>query len=368
VNDKEQYPRFARTIPDSEGEAIAIVKYLCSEVQTRHLVVPHEQQEYGTTLLSSIVVAASEHCPEMTILPVSIPEPGLATDEDIRTAVTAIKNSGFKHIFFVGDVETFKHLLLLGSEEGIAGNSEYLWTGSWSVGFKLSEEEVEENSKLHKALQGFGSVNVEAGVAGQGDTPYDNFVKAFQSLANPDDMAFINNRQPYPDSFIPPPTFNKVIIGAPFFMYDAIVTFGLAACDVTKEVEYFDGSTFYEGILNTTFEGTTGKVSYIKETGSREPESTVYSMNNFLGSEPVNGTVIFEPTITNIFRSGEWSQPDPNVKFVYSGGGTVAPVSMIEAEVNMNYIGTGLRAAGLLLCAIILALSIGFAFWSKFCS
>ena len=35
-------------------------------------------------------------------------------------------------------------------------------------------------------------------------------------------------------------------------------------------------------------------------------------------------------------------------------------------EVEMNYIGTGLRAAGLLLCAVILGLSIGFASWSKY--
>lgn len=40
VNNKEIYPRFARTVPDSMGEATAVVKYFCNEVNTRHLVVP----------------------------------------------------------------------------------------------------------------------------------------------------------------------------------------------------------------------------------------------------------------------------------------------------------------------------------------
>jgi len=35
-------------------------------------------------MLSSIVSAATEYCPEMKILPVSIPETGLSTDEDIK--------------------------------------------------------------------------------------------------------------------------------------------------------------------------------------------------------------------------------------------------------------------------------------------
>lgn len=43
VNNKEIYPLFARTVPDSMGESIAIVKYFCNEVNTRHLAVPHEQ-------------------------------------------------------------------------------------------------------------------------------------------------------------------------------------------------------------------------------------------------------------------------------------------------------------------------------------
>lgn len=139
---------------------------------------------------------------------------------------------------------------------------------------------------------------------------------------------------------------------------------GLAACNITKPDTYFNGTSLYDSIINNSFEGTTGKVAYLN-TGSREPESAIYVINNFRETPPVNGTVTFLPTRTNIFQGGVWTQ-DPNEVFIYNGGGTIPPASMLEPEVEMNYIGTGLRAAGLLLCAVILGLSIGFASWSKY--
>ena len=167
-------------------------------------------------MLSSIVSAATEYCPEMKILPVSIPETGLSTDEDIQKAVAAIKNTGYRHIFFVGTSATLKPLLEMGAGEGIAANPDFFWTGPWGA---VKNSEADADSTLAKALSGFGSVTLEAGVAGKGGNEYDNFIKAFQSLANPDDLQFINSRQPY-DSFIPPPSFNKILRGSPFFMYD----------------------------------------------------------------------------------------------------------------------------------------------------
>lgn len=169
-------------------------------------------------MLSSIVSAATEYCPETKILPVSIPETGLSTDEDIQKAVAAIKNSGYRHIFFIGPSLTLKPLLEMGAQEGIAANPDFFWTGPWGAVTNL--EAVEADSTLAKAISGFGSVTLEAGVAGKGGDAYDNFIKAFQSLANPNDLQFINSRQPYPDSFIPPPTFNNILRGSPFFMYD----------------------------------------------------------------------------------------------------------------------------------------------------
>ena len=149
-----------------------------------------------------------------------------------------------------------------------------------------------------------------------------------------------------------------------FVLNKAIISIGLAACNVAKPETFFNGTSLYDNIISNTFEGTTGEVAYL-DTGSRVPTSAIYSMNNFRETPPVNGTITFMPTRTSVFQQGAWVQEE-NEKFIYNGGATVAPVSKAIVPVEKNYIGTGLRAAGLFLCSVILALSIGFAWWSKY--
>ena len=147
-------------------------------------------------------------------------------------------------------------------------------------------------------------------------------------------------------------------------LYKAIISIGLAACNVAKPETFFNGTSLYDNIISNTFEGTTGEVAYL-DTGSRVPTSAIYSMNNFRETPPVNGTITFMPTRTSVFQQGAWIE-DANEKFIYNGGSTQAPASKLEPKIEKNYIGTGLRAAGLFLCSVILALSIGFASWSEF--
>ena len=80
------------------GEATAVVKYFCNEVNTRHLVVPQAAGLwYYNVEFNCICGYATEVCPEMSIFPLSIPED--FTEEDMENAANAIKNSEFKHVF-----------------------------------------------------------------------------------------------------------------------------------------------------------------------------------------------------------------------------------------------------------------------------
>ena len=163
----------------------------------------------------------------------------------------------------------------------------------------------------------------------------------------------------YPDTYI-----NTQVSFIYFVLNKAIISIGLAACNVAKPETFFNGTSLYDNIIKNSFEGTTGEVAYL-DTGSRVPTSAIYSMNNFRATPPVNGTITFMPTRTSVFQDGAWVQ-EANEKFIYNGGGTQAPVSKAIVPVEKNYIGTGLRAAGLFLCSIVLALSFGFASWSKY--
>ena len=139
-------------------------------------------------------------------------------------------------------------------------------------------------------------------------------------------------------------------------MYDAIVVLGLAACSATKEEDgtYFDGTELYNEMMNVTFSGTTGNVR-LGITGSRDPLTAMFSVKNFLADEPVDGMVSFSAERTHVQRNGVWEEKQP---FIYNDGSTTPPSDTPTSEVDYNYIGTGLRAGGLVLCAIILALSL----------
>jgi len=92
-----------------------------------------------------------------------------------------------------------------------------------------------------------------------------------------------------------------------FVLNKAIISIGLAACNVAKPETYFNGTSLYDNIINNSFEGTTGEVAYL-DTGSRVPTSAIYSMNNFRATPPVNGTITFVPTRTSVFQQGAWVQ------------------------------------------------------------
>jgi hypothetical protein len=47
------------------------------------------------------------------------------------------------------------------------------------------------------------------------------------------------------------------------FVYDSIIAFGLAACDITQPGSYFTGEEHFDQIVRTSFEGASGKIVLI---------------------------------------------------------------------------------------------------------
>ena len=271
---------------------------------TQNLAVLHHSDSYKASSLASAVTKSAGT--KMAIMPFSFSFDDTtrfegADEGDIKATLLALKESGYRHIAYLGENSHLMRILEAAVDVGVVGK-DYLWAGT-----NVKFDDVEEGSKLHTAVSGFASITFEAGVPGKSNRR-DNLLAAFQSLANPKDLAYINEMMPYPpyvdgNPVLPPPSFNKILLDYSYFVYDAVVALGLAACSVTVEGKYFNGTSLYKQLLETTFEGTTGNIKFLKETGTRDPETVYFSVVNWLAMEPANGTVAFRSTRTHLFRN-----------------------------------------------------------------
>lgn len=223
LNNKDTYPTFARTIPDDVDRAQVVIKYLCDEIGTRHMAVLHGDDQKSISLLSAAVSSAVTACPEMKILPFSVPAIAFTEIRDgnvdkVKQALVALKASGYRHISFLGAGTVASLVLEVASDVGVIG-PEYFWV---TTSFKIGD--VEKGSKLHKVVPGVASITFEAGVPG-GSERHDALVAEFQSLANPQDLKYIDEMMGYPSvkddgkPVLPPPSFNQIFTDFPFFVY-----------------------------------------------------------------------------------------------------------------------------------------------------
>jgi hypothetical protein len=199
---------------------------------------------------------------------------------------------------------------------------------------------------------------------------YDKFIESIKNLNNPGDVEYLREKYPtYPEEPDYEPlavdgSFFNGIDGPAAFLYDATIALGLAACNVTKPGTYFDGPAHFQAVLNTTFEGATGKVILDPVTGTRIATSARFTLLNFV-EDPVDESskeVTFSTVEADVFQNGEWLSLK---SVVFNDGSSIPPPDLPEVTVDMNYIGTGWRAAGLAMAGVILLLSIGFAIWTR---
>ena len=152
------------------------------------------------------------------------------------------------------------------------------------------------------------------------------------------------------------------------FLYDSAIAAGLGACNAAQidtDNDYFDGQTHFKAITSTTFIGPSGSVSLDSVSGSRDPSTAYSALVNFIldstHDEAADGTVKFVGVISGLFNNGEWQELEP---YEYADGSNVAPPDLDDPVVAENFIGTGWRASGLVMCGLGVALAVGFALYT----
>ncbi len=200
---------------------------------------------------------------------------------------------------------------------------------------------------------------------------FEQLTVAMQELKKfEEDLSFLNSHLPrYPkgvsvnhsevtsqDTFLSNPGYV-----APF-LYDAVIAIGLAACNLTSQREKLTSQDLYQAFVKTEFEGASGSVEFAVATGSRTPNSTLYSLSNFVIDDNTDGNVTFKKEEIYLFTS---SQLEYHSAYIFADGTNVTPPPDLPPhELDRNHLSIPCLAVGLLLSAIIIALSISFGLWT----
>ena len=204
---------------------------------------------------------------------------------------------------------------------------------------------------------------------------FDKLVKSMQILGeNDEDRSYFDAQLPWDDadgknqSII---TSQESFLKAPEievpFLYDAVVALGLASCglvEVSESSEYFTGEELFQALLSTTFEGASGSIIFDPDTGTRDPRSALFSLTNIIDDEDISsdkGKVQFKSVVTDIFKSGEWETIAP---FTFNDGASEIPPDLPILKTNPNYLSSGSKSVGSILCCIIIVLALSFSFWT----
>ena len=145
LDDKQQYPLFARTIPSDTGNAVPLVQYFAQVLKARHLAVVNVNNAYGNAFVDGMRAAAKAYDMEIVQIPVS-------DDADsIASAVHAVQRTDFRLVFCLVDSNDFHDAVMLQAyAQGVAGNGLHNWFyGDYFD--RLNEKKIAVDSPLHKA-------------------------------------------------------------------------------------------------------------------------------------------------------------------------------------------------------------------------
>jgi ABC-type branched-subunit amino acid transport system substrate-binding protein len=156
LDDEDQYPKFARTIPSDDGVTEAIIEYFHETLGLDHLVVMNINDSFGNSYVRGLKNAATKLAPNMTIVQIPIDE--TADDESIRGAIASIKASKYNHILCIVLSSAHDSIMMEASRSrmGVAGDGKHNWLFSDLFSGVLNDREFEKGSTLQLAYRGTG--------------------------------------------------------------------------------------------------------------------------------------------------------------------------------------------------------------------
>ncbi|KAL3911679.1 MAG: hypothetical protein SGILL_007186 [Bacillariaceae sp.] len=329
LDNKDFFPKFARTIPSQIGASVALVDYLLRDDVFReeqpYLAILHIDDDFGNSYVSRIREVVKEYndnqieaivdTSSKTFYVESIPlDP---SGKDIVTQIRKLKKLDFRTVFAVltGQYDFHNAVAMEAYRQKVVGTGKEVWYyAEDSVVPILSNYLWPTNSSLDVAYRGSGIIWPGTGDV---DDIYLRFAEQLQQLRDtPAIMEFMLSALPMTKGI----NETDLLLGLqhPYFLsatgmdprlqfvYEATVLLGLAACEAVTDDLYLDGDTFFKDLLATDFHGISGKIVLDQNTGTRAANSSVFAMLNIIENEDPTFEQALLPFPTDFFENQEW--------------------------------------------------------------
>mmetsp|Transcript_29819 Transcript_29819/g.69489 ORF Transcript_29819/g.69489 Transcript_29819/m.69489 type:complete len:978 (+) Transcript_29819:398-3331(+) len=373
LDDKSQHPLFGRTVPADDGTAFPLIIYFRDILKVKHLGVIHINDAYGSAFGQGLQAAAQVLAPDMAVQAVEVPLDG--SQERIEYAIQILKNTGYAYFFgILFPTKLIDATMEEAYRQGIQGDGQHQWFFSDSAGGELVSRSFPRDSVLAKSYMGAGIISASAG-SPQFNPKYQKLIDSLRWLRSKDQvMDFVNSILPTHwespnfdgyESIYSDPNFLDTpgLIGP--FVYDIMISAGLAACQVYSNFNpELTGAGHFQAIVNQNFLGTSGRVQLDPLTGTREAASAFFQIqNHVIDTERTTETDIqLKAVLSDVFQEGTWVELE---EYVFNDGTTNVPPGVIPVDVERNHFTPGVRAGGLVMCGICMALAVACMVWTK---
>ncbi|KAG7339697.1 7 transmembrane sweet-taste receptor of 3 GCPR [Nitzschia inconspicua] len=155
LDEKDQYPLFARTIPSDMDNVKPILEYFRYRLRVTHLAVLTMNEAYGQSIGQSIQMQAAELAPHMRISRITMDD---GTREGVARALQELGQTNYRYVFAaVSTPEIYKELLEQAVDLELAGNGEHQWFFPESFYGTIEKNSfLPTDSKLVQAYTGVG--------------------------------------------------------------------------------------------------------------------------------------------------------------------------------------------------------------------
>lgn len=360
LEDREQFPLFARLSPRSGSEATPLLDLLASEElnTVSHLMVVYTDDLEAVVIVNQLSRVSFVRHPEISIQFVAVPSDA----KEFGQTVNDIKKNGGQYIFTSLADGQYEPFMEEAFQQGIAGDGEHVWLTFHNIAQHFHGREFKEDEPFFQAAKGV--VRFAGGGAVDSAGRYGAFEEAWKQLGESDeDLEYLKSLLPL---FSDDPSILDVMDSSLFqvplsslpLVYDTAILVGMAACEAGHT---FTGEEHYASILNTSFVGATGPVALDPTTGSLADSSFIGTLQNIRPHRMDNGKYTLVAYTVGTYSNSTWTLED---KIVFNDGTTTPPSGLPNLVVEFNYIGHHLRMGGFALAAVVILASAFVSLWT----